>query len=276
MLQALPIVILAGQCHLVTALFTVEVLQPLYIAEHGSNVTMGCRFPACSHPDFADLNIFWEQKSPMNQKAKEVYKLHKGEEDLKTQHNDYRGRATLLHDQLKLGQSVLQIINVKPMDAGKYLCLIQYQRRSDYKYVTLNVTASYKKINFQQVMSNPEENEFILTCQSEGFPLANVFWYIQKNLNVTLPANTTYTLTTDGLYNVTSILRFKPNTSENYSCIFWNEELKGEPSVHIFMIDKRGKHQHLRTKENSDLNPQAEDLIPMKVTDSKVCESAVP
>lgn len=81
-------------------------------------------------------------------------------------------------------------------------------------------------------MRIPGEDKFVFMCQSEGFPLAEVFWQ-HENLNLSGPPNTTYTLTADGLYNVTSTLTFKPNTSENYTCVFWNKELNRETSAHI-------------------------------------------
>uniref|UniRef100_A0A8C8BI41 Ig-like domain-containing protein n=1 Tax=Otus sunia TaxID=257818 RepID=A0A8C8BI41_9STRI len=181
------------------ALFTVEVPQQLYIVEYGSNVTMECRFPVNAFPP--------------------------------SQHHDYIGRAALLHSELKLGRAILQITSVKITDAGSYLCLIDYQG-VDYKYITLEVKAPYKKIN-TQVMRKPGEDKFVFMCQSEGFPLAEVFWQNAKNFNLSGSVNTTYTLTADGLYNVTSILTFKTKMSENYSCVFWNKELNAETSAHI-------------------------------------------
>uniref|UniRef100_A0A674JNL5 Programmed cell death 1 ligand 2 n=1 Tax=Terrapene triunguis TaxID=2587831 RepID=A0A674JNL5_9SAUR len=214
------------------AFFIVEVPQQRYIAEYGSNVTMECRFPVDGQLNLKDLSVSWEQKGLKEQKSKEVYTLQKGEEDLRSQHRDYRGRATLLRDKLNLGYSVLQITSVKLMDAGSYRCLIDY-RGADYKYITLEVKASYTRINVQ-IMSEPAEEELVLTCQSEGFPLAEVFWQNEKNLQVNVSVNTTYTLTTDGLYNVTSMLTFKPNASENYSCTFWSKE--NEETSYIFTL----------------------------------------
>ncbi|XP_007065662.2 programmed cell death 1 ligand 2 [Chelonia mydas] len=236
MFRILPILILEVQLYLIRAFFTVEVPQLQYIAEYGSNVTMECRFPVDGQLNLKDLSVSWEQKGLKEQKPKEVYTLQKGEEDLKSQHRDYRGRATLLRDKLNLGYSVLQITSVKLMDAGSYLCLIDY-RGADYKYITLEVKASYTRINVQ-IMSEPAEEELVLTCQSEGFPLAEVFWQNEKNLKVNVSVNTTYTLTTDGLYNVTSMLTFKPNASGNYSCTFWSKELNEETS-YIFTLARQ-------------------------------------
>ncbi|KFQ18294.1 Programmed cell death 1 ligand 2, partial [Merops nubicus] len=210
------------------ALFTVEVPQQRYIVEYGSNVTMECRFPVNGSLNLGLLMVAWEQKRQGQSKSREVYTLRNGKAFLLSQHHDYTGRAMLLHSELKLGRAILQITSVKITDAGSYLCLIDYQG-VDYKYITLEVKASYKRIN-TQVMRKPSEDKFVFICQSEGFPLAEVFWQ-NENFNLSGFANTTYTVTTEGLYNVTSILTFKPNTNTNYSCVFWNKELNGETSA---------------------------------------------
>ncbi|NXA16070.1 PD1L2 protein, partial [Sapayoa aenigma] len=214
---------------LLLALFTVEVPQQLYIAEYGSNVTMECRFSVNGSINLGLLTVIWEQKRQGWLKSKEVYTLRNGEALPPSQHPDDMGRTSLLYSELKLGRAILQITSVKITDAGSYLCLINYQG-VDYKYITLKVKASYKRIN-TQVMRKPGEDKFVFMCQSEGFPLAEVFWQNEKNFSLSVSANTTYTLTADGLYNVTSILILKPNTSENYSCVFWNKELNGETSA---------------------------------------------
>ncbi|KFU91884.1 Programmed cell death 1 ligand 1, partial [Chaetura pelagica] len=211
------------------AFFTVDVPQHLYVVEYGSNVTMECRFPWNSSLDLGLLSVVWEQKKQDQLTSKEVYTFRNGKAFPSSQHQDYTGRAALLLSELKLGRAILQITGVKITDAGSYLCLIGYQG-VDYKYITLEVRAPYRKIN-TQVMRKPGENKFVFTCQSEGFPLAEVFWQNEKNLSLSGFANTTYTLTADGLYNITSIATFKPNMSENYNCVFWHKELNRETSA---------------------------------------------
>lgn len=118
-----------------SALFTVEAPQSLYTVEHGNNVTMECTFPVNGKLKFGDLSVSWEKKDKLK---KQVYVLLKGEEDFKSQHSDFRGRIKLLKENLNLGQSLLQITDVKLRDAGFYRCLIGYGG-ADYKTINLRV-----------------------------------------------------------------------------------------------------------------------------------------
>ncbi|XP_025939360.1 programmed cell death 1 ligand 2-like [Apteryx rowi] len=231
MFGIVTVLLLEMQLCAVSALFTVEVPQQLYVVAYGSNVTMECRFPVNGSLNLELLSVVWEQKRQGQPKSKEVYTLRNGKAFPSSQHDDYIGRAALLPNELKMGRAMLQITSVKITDAGSYLCLIEYQG-ADYKYITLEVKASYQRIN-TQIMRKSDEDQFVSMCQSEGFPLAEVFWQNEKKFNLSESANTTYTLTADGLYNVTSVLTFKPNMSEIYSCIFWNKELNEKTSAHI-------------------------------------------
>ncbi|XP_069432613.1 programmed cell death 1 ligand 2 isoform X3 [Ovis canadensis] len=87
--------------------------------------------------------------------------------------------------------------------------------------------ASYKKINTRYLkVSGTDEVE--LTCQAEGYPLAEVSWP-----NISIPTNTSHTKTSEGLYQVTSVLRLKPHPGRNFSCVFWNANVKELTSATI-------------------------------------------
>ncbi|XP_060124802.1 programmed cell death 1 ligand 2 isoform X2 [Zootoca vivipara] len=231
MSKLLPIVLLEIHLHMIAALFTVKVLQPRYTAEYGSDVIMGCHFPVHSPLNLMGLSVSWQRKLSLGDK--EVYKLNNGQEDLTHQDSDYHGRASLSREELDKGLSLLSIANVKPTDAGVYICVVKYEG-ADYKYITLEVEAPYKRINLQE---RREEEDLILTCHSEGYPLAEVSWhYDERNLNASIHANTTHEMTSDGLFNITSTLRVRPSTPGNYSCAFWNQELNQETSAHKSVV----------------------------------------
>ncbi|KFQ18146.1 Programmed cell death 1 ligand 1, partial [Merops nubicus] len=211
--------------HFLNALFTVETPQSLYTVEHGNNVTMECTFPVTGKLKFGDLSVSWEKKDKFK---KQVYVLLRGEEDFKSQHSDFKGRIKLLKENLKWGQSLLQITDVKLRDAGFYRCVVDYGE-ADYKTVNLKVNAPYRTIT-QGVVSTGD-NEWKLTCQSEGYPQAEVIWQNREHEDLTDKANTSYETGTDQLYHVTSTLTIRSKSDEIFYCIFCNKELQENTSA---------------------------------------------
>ncbi|XP_077004374.1 programmed cell death 1 ligand 2 isoform X2 [Tamandua tetradactyla] len=200
--------------HQTAGLFTVTVPKELYMVDHGSNVTLECDFDTGGHAVLGAI------KASL-QKMENETSLHSE-------------RATLLEEQLPLGKALFHIPRGQVRDAGKYRCLIISGVACDYKYLTLKVKASYKKIN-THVLKVPGTGEVELTYQAEGYPLADVSWP-----NVSIPVNTSHTKTSEGLYQVTSILRLKPHLGRNLSCVFWNANLKELTSA---VIDPQGRKE---------------------------------
>lgn len=110
--------------------------------------------------------------------------------------------------------------------------LSRNQKRKAYFFFFLSYPASYRKIN-THLFRIPGVDEVELTCQAEGYPLAEVSWP-----NISVPANTSHTKTPEGLYQITSVLRLKPYPGRNVSCVFWNADMEELSST---VIDPHGK-----------------------------------
>ncbi|XP_074934891.1 programmed cell death 1 ligand 1-like isoform X2 [Phalacrocorax aristotelis] len=192
---------------------------------------MECTFPVNGKLKFRDLSVSWEKKDELK---KQVYVLLKGEEDFQSQHSDFRGRIKLLKEHLNLGQSLLQITNVKLRDAGFYRCLIGYGG-ADYKTINLKVKAPYRTIT--QLVVSTGDNMWKLMCQSEGYPQAAVIWQNRAHEDLTDKANTSYETGSDQLYRVTSTLTIKSRIDEIFYCIFWNKELRENTSAILHIAD---------------------------------------
>lgn len=106
------------------------------------------------------------------------------------------------------------------------------KRKTYYYHFFFCCPASYKEIN-TRILQVPGTDEVELTCQAEGYPLAEVSWP-----NISVSANTSHMETSDGLYQVTSILRLKPLPGRNFTCEFWNADVKELTSA---IIDPQGK-----------------------------------
>ncbi|KAM5191593.1 programmed cell death 1 ligand 1-like [Mantella aurantiaca] len=180
---------------------------------------MVCHFPLEKNEDLNKLKVSWQHHEPY--KKIQVVKFNNGKEEPMHQDNPYRGRASLLTEELKKGEAILQIKDVKLTDAGTYLCILQSEG-SDYDKITLEVQASYTDIQMSFQVSYAD-NEIYLTCHSLGFPKASVYW-TTNGVNISFPGNTSHNQTKDGFYNTTSTIKIL-DRKKSYSCVFWNEAL---------------------------------------------------
>ncbi|XP_008056182.1 programmed cell death 1 ligand 1 [Carlito syrichta] len=210
-MRILPVFTFTAYWHLLNA-FTVTVPKDLYVVEHGSNVTIECRFPVDKHLDLFSLVVYWEMDN------KKIIQFVRGEEDLKVQHRSFSQRARLLKDQLYLGSATLQITDVKLRDAGVYRCMISYGG-ADYKRITLKVNAPYRNIN-QSISMDPVTSEYKLTCQAEGYPKAEVIWTSSDHQVLSGQTTITNSEREEKLFNVTSDLIINTTANEIFYCTF--------------------------------------------------------
>ncbi|XP_075452804.1 programmed cell death 1 ligand 1 [Ascaphus truei] len=214
------LLIIGSVFHTILALFIVTAPKLTYTAQYRDTVHMECVFPVEEDFKIDDLKVSWEHKTASSPTMREVFMFNNGNIDLSNQDSNYRGRATMLKDALYQGRAVLQITDLKLTDAGMYYCVLQL-KGSDYKVIHLEVQASYENIH-KYTERSPVGNEVSLTCQSKGFPMAEVYWQ-NDGINISEPANTSHTLTPDGFYKTTSTIKYTLNSKQNYNCVFWNK-----------------------------------------------------
>lgn len=209
--------------HTILALFVVTAPKSSYTARYGGKVQMKCSFPVPKEDDLNKLKVSWKHFPQRHHEARQVTMFNNGRENISSQENMYKGRARLLVQELKNGEAILQIEEVRPTDAGTYLCLLQLGAH-DHQAIKLNVEASYSNITTSSHIS--QDNEISLTCESLGFPKAEVYW--KKNgVNISSPVNTSHSQTTDGLYKVRSTIQ-GIDMNQSYNCVFWNNALMEE------------------------------------------------
>ncbi|XP_068430844.1 butyrophilin subfamily 1 member A1-like [Clinocottus analis] len=202
-----------------SALFTVEAEQTTYEAKFGEDVVMGCRFqPKLSNPK-AVLKVTWHWISSLSS-AREVYRMDDWKENLASRDPDYRGRVRLLTEELQEGRAKIQVSGLRINDSGTYQCLVLTEEGADYKTIRLSVVAPYEAVT-KCIQKEDEEDEALLTCQSQGYPKSSVVWqdgHLQR-----LTSNTSSVSSADQRFTVTSQIRVRSSDKNNYTCVFTND-----------------------------------------------------
>ncbi|XP_069818030.1 programmed cell death 1 ligand 1-like isoform X2 [Dendropsophus ebraccatus] len=221
-------------CTIINGLFTVEARTSHIIAEYGGNISMECRFKLDLATDFEKLNVLWKHIKRDGKDGIEVAKFANGK-DLEILHSSH---MKLLSSELRNGRAILHINNVKMTDAGQYYCIISYIG-ADYKVINLDVQAPYKKItsHVRNVVSSSGETVKEVSCQSFGYPEAKVIWMEEKE-NLTMVHNISHTLTTDMLFNVTSVVRVPAESNRILTCTFWNK-ISHNATSHTLDVSER-------------------------------------
>ncbi|CAH2294019.1 programmed cell death 1 ligand 2 isoform X1 [Pelobates cultripes] len=222
MLNFLFFILITSNLHQTSALFVVKANKMKHIARYGDIVQLVCNFPVNDNFNMDQLKASWEYINSTSSLRVEILRLNNGKIELLDHKRAHNRRITMLMDELRNGQAVLEITHVKLSDAGTYRCVLQLGG-SDYDITTLDVQASYENISRYTEISS-DGNEMSLTCQSLGFPEAEVNWQT-KYVNMCSPAVTSRILTSDGLYNTSSTIKCKKQSSQNIKCVFWNKAL---------------------------------------------------
>ncbi|XP_053196196.1 uncharacterized protein LOC128380411 [Scomber japonicus] len=200
-------------------LFKVEAKPNKYTSELGGEVVMKCRFDPVPSDPLTGLKVYWYWTMD-NFPDRKVYVMDNGEKDLSLPDVDFQGRVKFSTEELQNGWAVLQLSRLKINDSGTYQCLIDTALGTDYKKMTLSVTAPYKAVT-KHIQEVAEQDELLLTCQSEGYPESTVVWQDGQGQNI-IP-NTTFVSTPDQLIKVTSQIRIRSLEKNNYTCRFTND-----------------------------------------------------
>lgn len=92
---------------LLSGLFVVEAEQDRYQSEFGGEVVLGCRFQPSLSGSASNLKVTWNWISSSS--SREVFRLDNWVEQPESQDPVYRGRATLLREELESNWAKLKV-----------------------------------------------------------------------------------------------------------------------------------------------------------------------
>ncbi|XP_057216933.1 programmed cell death 1 ligand 1 [Triplophysa rosa] len=206
----------------VSALFTVEKEQSSYEARLHDDIKLVCTFSKVK--SLSDLHVIWRRIEPKPEE--EVYRYKRGRKMQNFTHPDFRERAHLIHEQLNQNRAVLQLKKLRIKDSGIYQCIVKVgddgDYDGDYKDITLSVTALHNPVK-KKVQKTQLKDEVELSCEFEGYPLAQILWSDGQNINLTEKSRNSTRSTNEDLFNVTTRLAVRRDLSRNYTCSFLTE-----------------------------------------------------
>ncbi|KAI2651657.1 Programmed cell death 1 ligand 1 [Labeo rohita] len=197
-----------------SAMFTVSLEKSVYEAELHGDVRLVCLFSKVK--SLSDLAVMWSRVEP--KPDVNLYWLERGKEIHNYTNTAFIKRAHLIHEQLNQNRAVLHLKKLRVKDSGTYRCIVKEGDDGDYKQVTLNVTAPYTLIKKTVIKKGQDEVE--LSCESQGFPSAQVIWSDGQNANLTDMSNSTTQSTDEDLIHIISKLTVKRDLVNNYTCSF--------------------------------------------------------
>ncbi|XP_004621936.3 butyrophilin subfamily 1 member A1 [Sorex araneus] len=195
------------------------------LAMVGEDVELPCHLSP--NMSARNMELRWFRK-----KVSEAVLVHRdGQLQDKDQVAEYRGRATLVRDNLSQGRMAVRIHGIKAKDAGEYRCFFREKEDFEEAVVQLQVAALGSDPHVH--MEVQENGEIRLKCTSEGwYPEPQVQWRTAGGQK--FPSMTeSRTPDEEGLFTVAASVTIRNASPVNVSCSIQNPLLGQEKEVEI-------------------------------------------
>ncbi|XP_066502231.1 programmed cell death 1 ligand 1 [Hoplias malabaricus] len=220
--------LLAAMWPSLQALFTVKTEQESYEGEFGKSVRLVCIFSFLD--DTSGLTVYWNRLEPFP--PLEVYRLERGKENSNFTDPRFKKRAKLVMEELKNHRAVLELSQLQINDTGTYRCIVK-QQEADFKKTSLTVRAPYSPV--KKSVRHLGNGEVELSCESQGFPMANMAWKNGEGWDKEFSNSSN--VTTEGIFNLTSRVIVGEKDTNNYTCSFTVEGKEQQSATFVLPRD---------------------------------------
>ncbi|XP_060228351.1 butyrophilin subfamily 1 member A1-like isoform X3 [Meriones unguiculatus] len=215
-----------------------EVLGPLepILALVGEDALLACHFSPSVSAEHMELRWFRNTFSP----AVMVYR--EGQELEEEQMIEYRGRVTLVKDNITLGHVALKIHHIRAFDEGVYGCFFRDKQDQGEAFLILNVAAVGSDPHIS--MKTQENGERELECTSSGwYPEPPVQWRTASGEK--LPSTSeSRKRDEEGLFTVAASITIRDSSIRNVFCCIQNILLGQKKQVEISVPEWRFARPH--------------------------------
>ncbi|XP_049741741.1 butyrophilin subfamily 1 member A1 isoform X2 [Elephas maximus indicus] len=208
-----------------SALFDVIGPQEPILALVGEDIELPCHLSPNVSAEHMELRWFRKKVSPA------VLVHRDGVEQEGEQMPEYRGRATLVKDNITAGRVAVRIHPVRASDDGEYRCFFRRGEIYEEAKVQLKVAALGSDPHIH--MEVQDRSEIQLECSSVG-------WYPEPQVQWRTPEGEKFPSTSEssnpdekGLFTVAASLIIRDNSLGNVSCCIRNLLLGQEKEVGI-------------------------------------------
>ncbi|KAK6468546.1 butyrophilin subfamily 2 member A2-like [Huso huso] len=194
------------------AAFNVIVPKSPVISTVGEDSVLPCQ--VSTEIKTEDLEVRWYRERFNDP----IYEYKDGKEVTKKQNKEYKGRTSLLDQQLGDGVLSLVLRKVRVSDEGKYTCYAGTSKWYEEPKMELQVQAlgSDPVIHIEKHL----KRIITLSCISLGwYPQPEMYWTDGAGRNVTALTQPSIQRDGNGLYNISSHLSVKQNDDVGVSCL---------------------------------------------------------
>ncbi|KAM8970970.1 selection and upkeep of intraepithelial T-cells protein 1-like [Sarcophilus harrisii] len=180
--------------------------------------------------DAQDMDVMWFY----GQSSQPVHHYKNGQDDLRHQHQKYKGRTEFLRDDISNGSVALKLHHIRPSDEGKYWCL--FEGPSAYEEEEFKVYVAGKGSTPHIHVENDGNKGVRLVCTSTGwYPEPKVQW--RKNQEESLSQDTKIMKNENGLFSIETSITASSDSTVNVSCFIWNHLLNQRLEASVSLPD---------------------------------------